>query len=55
MGNLANNYLFKALDAYPYDLEETIEALTYALSYDEKNTVALCLMGRVLCRKLERL
>lgn len=47
MGTLANNYIFKALDAYPYDLEEAIEALTYALAYDEKNTVALCLMGRI--------
>ena len=47
MGNLTSNYLFKALDAYPYDLEETMEALNYALSYDEKNTTALCLMGRV--------
>ena len=52
MGTLANNYIFKALDAYPYDLEEAIEALTYALSYDEKNTVALCLMGRLHAEKL---
>ena len=52
MGTLANNYIFKALDAYPYDLEEAIEALTYALSYDEKNTVALCLMGRIHAEKL---
>lgn len=47
MRTLANNYIFKALDAYPYDLEEAIEALTYALAYEEKNTVALCLMGRI--------
>lgn len=52
MKTLANNYIFKALDAYPYDLEEAIEALTYALSYDEKNTVALCLMGRIYAEKL---
>ncbi len=52
MSTLANNYIFKALDAYPYDLEETIESLTYALSYDEKNTVALCLMGRIYAEKL---
>ena len=53
MGNLANNYLFKALDAYPYDLEEAVEALTYALSYDDKNTDALCLMGRVYAENLK--
>jgi len=47
MGNLINNYLFKALDAYPYELEEAVEALNYALSYDDKNTTALCLMGRI--------
>lgn len=45
-------YLFKALDAYPYDLEETIEALNYALSYDDKNAKALCLMGKVYAEQL---
>ncbi|MCT4628528.1 hypothetical protein [Winogradskyella sp.] len=49
---LVNNYIFKALDAYPYDLEEAIEALNYALSYDEKNTMALCLMGRIYAETL---
>ena len=42
-----NNYLIKALEAYPYDLEEAIESLNYALSYEPKNTMALYLMGRV--------
>lgn len=53
MGNLVNNYLFKALDAYPYDLEEAMEALNYALSYDGKNTEALCLMGRIYAETLK--
>jgi len=52
MGNNTNNYVFKALDAYPYDLEETMEALNYALSYDTENTMALTLMGRVYAEKL---
>lgn len=52
MGNYTNNYVFKAIDSYPYDLEETIEALNYALSYDDKNTMALTLMGRVYAEKL---
>lgn len=43
----SNIYLFKALDAYPFQLEETIEALNYALSYDDKNVVALCLMANL--------
>lgn len=53
MGNLINNYLFKALDAYPYELEEAIEALNYALSYDDKNIEALCLMGRIYAETLK--
>lgn len=47
-----NMYLFKALDAYPYELEEAIEALNYALSYDEKNVKALCLLGKVYAEQL---
>ena len=42
-----NTYVFRALDAYPYDLEDAIEALEMALAYDESNVTALCLMGRV--------
>ena len=49
---LVNNHIFKALDAYPYDLEEAIEALDYALAYDAKNTMALCLMGRIYAEAL---
>jgi len=52
MGTLANNYLLKAIDAYPYELAEASEALNYALSYDEKNTNALCLMGRIYAEQL---
>ncbi len=47
MSTLVNNYIFKALDAYPYDLEEAIEALNYALAYDNKNVMALILLGRI--------
>ena len=42
-----NTYIFRALDMYPYDLEEAVQALEMALSYDENNVTALCLMGRV--------
>ena len=52
MGTLINNYVFKALENYPYDLEEVMEALNYALSYDDKNTMALTLMGKVHAEKL---
>ncbi len=52
MDTTINNYVFRALESYPYDLEEVIESLHYALSYDDKNTMALTLMGRVYAEKL---
>ncbi|MBP6238275.1 MAG: hypothetical protein KA270_13100 [Saprospiraceae bacterium] len=42
-----DRYLVKALDAYPYNLEEAIESLDYALSGDNNNAATLCLYGRV--------
>jgi len=42
-----NNYLIKAVEAYPYDLEEAVESLNYALSYEPNNPVALGLFGRI--------
>ncbi len=47
-----NMYLFKALDAYPYSLEETMESLNYALSYDPENAEALLLMAKVRAYQL---
>ncbi|WP_299247111.1 hypothetical protein [uncultured Aquimarina sp.] len=52
MGNLLDKYLFQALDAYPYNLEEAVESLNYALSYDDKNPTALCLMGQIYAENL---
>ncbi len=46
MNTINNKYYFQALDNFPYNMEETIEALNYALSY-ERNADCLCLMGRV--------
>jgi tetratricopeptide (TPR) repeat protein len=48
-----DKYLFQALDNYPYSLEETTEALDYALSYDAKNTIALCLYARIQAEQLQ--
>ena len=53
MDTKQNMYLFKALDAYPYDLEQAIEALEYALSYEPENAQALFLMGRVYSEQLQ--
>jgi len=51
--NLHNNYLFKAIDAYPFDLAEALESLSYALSYDAHNVEALYLMGVVYAEQLQ--
>jgi Tfp pilus assembly protein PilF len=45
--NLNNPYVFKALEAYPWELEKAIEALNYALAYDPENVKALHLMAKV--------
>ena len=50
--NLHNNYLYRALEAYPWELEKAIEALNYALSYDPENVQALCLMAKVMSEQL---
>ncbi len=47
-----DKYLFQALDNYPYNLEEVVESLDYALSYNNKNTMSLCLYGRVYAEQL---
>ncbi|QNM86711.1 hypothetical protein H9W90_06225 [Polaribacter pectinis] len=52
MGTLTNNYVYTALDAYPFELEKCMEALNYALSYNDKDEMALSLMGRVYAEVL---
>lgn len=42
-----NIHLIKAIDCYPYNIEECVESLNYALAYDNENALALCLMGRI--------
>ncbi len=44
---LNNIYLIKALDSYPHYLEEVVESLKYALSYDENNADVHCLMAQL--------
>lgn len=53
MSNVLDKYLFQALDAYPYNLEEAVESLNYALSYDEKNPIALGLLGQIYAESLK--
>ena len=48
-----DKYLFQAMDNYPYCLQETLESLEFSLSYNDKNTMALCLYGRILSEQLQ--
>ncbi len=45
--SLADQYYLKALDHYPFDMEEAIENLNYAISYNDEHAPAKCMMGRV--------
>lgn len=47
-----SKYYFEALDHYPYNLPDCLEALNYALSYDPEDADALCLMGRIYSEML---
>jgi tetratricopeptide (TPR) repeat protein len=47
MNTLADQYYIKALDQYPYSLEEAIENLSYALSHNNEHAGANYLMGKL--------
>lgn len=47
MTTIKSQYYFTALDNFPYNIPECMEALNYALSYDNRDADALCLLGRV--------
>jgi len=40
VNNLADTYYLKALNLYPYDLDQVIEALNFAISYDKDHAGA---------------
>ena len=42
---LADSYYVKALDLYPYKLDQVTEALNFAISYDNNHAGAHCLLG----------
>jgi tetratricopeptide (TPR) repeat protein len=52
MTKTTNHYVFKAMENFDYSIEFAAEALEYALAYDENNTMALTLMGRLYAEKL---
>ncbi|RZJ65337.1 MAG: tetratricopeptide repeat protein [Flavobacterium sp.] len=49
-----DKYLAQAMDCFPYDIEGTIESLDYALSYNDKSTMALCLYGRLMADQFQK-
>lgn len=51
--NIADQYYLKALDNYPYDLEEAIENISYSLSYDDSSAKAHCLMGKIQSEQMK--
>ena len=51
---IADQYYLKALDNYPFDFENVVENLNYALSYDEQHAHANHLMGCVQMYILKR-
>jgi tetratricopeptide (TPR) repeat protein len=53
MSTRTNKYYLQALDAYPYNLLETMEALNYALSYDKEYAPAHCLLGKLYMEQLK--
>lgn len=52
--NQLNKHLIKAIDNYPYNLEECIEGLQYALSSHAGSAMALCLMGRIYSEQFKQ-
>ena len=54
MNTIADQYYIKALDQYPYDLNETMENLNYALSYNKEHIGANYLMGKLHCEQLNQ-
>lgn len=48
-----NKYYFEALDYFPYNMSECLDALNYALSYEPEDADSLCLMGRIYSEVLK--
>lgn len=48
-----SKYYFEALDYFPFNLSECMDALNYALSYEPEDADSLCLIGRVYSEELK--
>jgi tetratricopeptide (TPR) repeat protein len=52
MNSLADQFYLKAVGAYPHSLENVMESLRFALSYDNEHVGANHLMGRLYAEHL---
>lgn len=50
---VADQYYLKAATAYPYNTDEVLENVSYALSYEENHPQAWCLLGVVHMYKMK--
>jgi len=51
--SLADQYYLKATDYYPFNLEQSIENLTYALGSDELHAPSNCMLGKIFMYQLK--
>ncbi len=52
--SLSEQYFLKAVDEYPYDLEEVFRNIELALTQDKRHAGALCLLARTYYEQLQR-
>ncbi len=53
MNSIADQYYIKAIDQYPYSLDEAMENLNYALSYNPEHEGANYLMGKLCVEQFQ--
>src|SRR5690606_20188576 len=51
---IANDYYLKARECYPWHLSEFLEAINYALSYDDNHADAHCLFDKFYMEQLSK-
>ena len=52
--SLSEQYFIRAVDEYPYNLEEVFRNIELVLTNDQRHAGALCLLARVYHEQLER-
>jgi len=52
--SLSEQYFIRAVDEYPYNLEEVFRNIELVLTNDKRHAGALCLLARIYHEQLER-